>query len=85
VGLSPKWQPVSEPLNKPSYICDVEVHIVSEVGADVGVSVHHRAVERSPTYADNHRDQTQQQQDKAGISTHLIYKLEYRQTLGVSL
>lgn len=73
-GLSPEGQPASEPFEEPPYVCDVEVDVVSEVGANVGVSVHQGAVEGSPAYADHHGNQTQQQQDQAGISTDLVYK-----------
>lgn len=61
--LSPKGQPAPEPFNEPPHVHDIEVDIVSEIGADVGVSVQQGAVERSPTYTDHHSNQAQQQQD----------------------
>lgn len=75
-GLSPEGQPASEPFEEPPHVHDVEVHVVSEVGANVGVSVHQRAVEGGPAYADHHGNQTQQQKDQAGISAYLICKKE---------
>lgn len=65
---------MSKPFKEPAYVRDVEVDVVSEVGANVGVRVHQGAVEGGPAYADHHGNQTQQQQDQAGISTYLIYK-----------
>ncbi|KAA8583305.1 hypothetical protein FQN60_015851 [Etheostoma spectabile] len=73
--LSPEGQPVSEPFKEPPYAQDVEVDVVSEVGANVGVGAHQGAVEGGPAYADHHGNQTQQQQDQAGIPTYLIYNL----------
>lgn len=72
--LSPKGQPAPEPFNQPPHVHDIKVDIVSEVGADVGVSVQQGAVERSPTYTDHHSNEAQQQQDQAGVSAHLICK-----------
>lgn len=63
---------MSEPFEEPPNVHDIEVDVVSEVGANVGVSVHQGAVESGPAYADHHGDQTQQQQDQAGVSTYLI-------------
>lgn len=73
-GLSPEGQPVCEPFKEPPHVQDIEVHIVSKVGADIGVGVHQGAVECSPSNADHHSNQAQQQQNQAGITTHLIYK-----------
>lgn len=56
------------------HICEVEVGVVREVGADVGVAAHQGAVEGSAAYADHHGDETQQEQDQAGISSSLFYK-----------
>ena len=63
---------MSEPLKESPDVCGVKVDVVSEVGADVGVRVHHGAVQRRPAYADHHGDQTQQQQDKTRIASYLI-------------
>lgn len=52
--LSPKGQPAPEPFNEPPHVHDIKVDIVSEIGADVGVSVQQGAVERSPTHTDHH-------------------------------
>lgn len=49
-----------EPFKEPPHVHDIEVDVVSEVGANVGVSVHQGAVESGPAYADHHGDQTQQ-------------------------
>lgn len=65
---------MSEAFKEPPYVCDVEVDVVREVGADVGVTAHQGAVEGGPAYADHHGDQTEQQQDQAGISTDLVCK-----------
>lgn len=72
--LSPKGQPAPEPFNEPPHVHDIKVDIVSEIGADVGVSVQQGAVERSPTHTDHHSNEAQQQQDQAGVSAHLICK-----------
>lgn len=66
---------MSEPFKEPPYVHHVEVDVVSEVGANVGVSVHQGAVESGPAYADHHSNQAQQQEDQAGISTYLIYEV----------
>lgn len=63
---------MGEPFKEPPHVHDVEVDVVSEVGANVGVTVRQRAVEGRPADADHHGNQTQQQQDQAGISTHLL-------------
>lgn len=65
---------MSKPFKEPPYVCDVEVNVVTEVSANVGVSVHQGAVQGGSTYADHHGNQTEQQQDQAGISTYVIYK-----------
>lgn len=67
---------MSEPLKEPPHGRDVEVDVVSEVGANVGVRVHQGAVEGGPANADHHGNQTEQQQDQAGVSTNLICKYE---------
>lgn len=74
--LSPEGQPASQPFQEPPYVCDVEVDVVSEVGANVGVSVHQGAVQGGPTDADHHGNHTQQEQDQAGVSTHLVCNRE---------
>lgn len=74
--LSPEGQPASEPFQEPPYVCDVEFDVVSEVSANVGVSVHQGAVQGGPTDANHHGNHTQQEQDQAGVSTHLICKRE---------
>lgn len=63
-----------QPVKEPPHVHDVEIDVVSEVGANVRISVHQGAVQSGPTYADHHGNQAQQQEDQAGISTHLIYK-----------
>lgn len=63
---------MSEPFKEPPYVHDVEVDVLSEVGANGGVGVHQGAVESGPAYADHHSNQAQQQEDQAGVSTHLI-------------
>lgn len=63
---------MGEAFKEPPHAHDVEVCVVGEVGADVGVSVHQRAVEGRPAYADHHGNQTQQQQDEAGIPAHVV-------------
>lgn len=73
-SLSPEEQQVSEAFKEPPHVCDVEVDVVREVGANVGVSAHQGAVEGGPADADHHGDQAEQQQDQAGISTDLVYK-----------
>lgn len=65
---------MSEAFEEPPHARNVEVDVVCEVGADVGVSAHKGAVEGGPAYADHHGDETQQQQDQAGISANLIYE-----------
>lgn len=54
------------------HVRHVEVDVASEVGANVGRRVHQGAVERGPAYADHHGNQTQQDQDQAGVSAHLV-------------
>lgn len=78
-GLSPDRQPVSEPFEEPTNIWDVEVDVVGEVRADVGVRPHQGAVECSPSNTDHHRHQTQQQQDETRVSSHLVYKEDMNQ------
>lgn len=73
---------MAEPNEEPPYVHDVEVDVVGEVGANVRVRTHQGAVQSGPTYADHHSNQAQQQEDQAGISTHLIYK---RETANVSV
>lgn len=76
VALGPKGQPVPEPFEEPPDGHHVEVNVLSEVGANVRVRVHQGAVEGGPAYADHHGNQTQQQQDQARISTHLVCEEE---------
>ena len=70
--LSLEGTPLPEPSIKPTYVCDVEVDVVTEVDANVGVIVYQGTVDGSPTDADHHSKQTQQQEDQAGISKYLI-------------
>lgn len=72
VSLISEGQPVSELFEKPPHIRQVEVYVVGEVDANVGVSVHQSAVESSPSQADHHGDQTQQQQDQARVPAHFL-------------
>lgn len=74
LALSLQGEPLSKAFQETPRVRDVEVDVLSEVGADVGVSVHQSAVERSPAYADHHGDQTQQQQDETGVSSDVIYE-----------
>jgi len=71
--LRPEGQPAGEPFQEPPRVGDVEVDVVSEVGANVGVSVHQRAEEGRAADADHHGNQAQQQQDQAGVSARLIW------------
>lgn len=59
-GLGPEGQPVPEPFKEPPYIHNVEIDVVSEVGANVRVRVHQGAVESGPAYANHYGNQTQQ-------------------------
>lgn len=68
----PEGQPAPDPFKELLHIWDVEVNVVGEVCADVGVSAQQGAVEGSPPNADHHREQTKQQQNKEGVSTHII-------------
>lgn len=65
---------MSEAFKEPADVRDVEVDVVREVGANVGVSAHQGAVQGGPADTDHHGDQTEQQQDQARVSGHLIYK-----------
>lgn len=79
-SLSPEGQQVSEALEEPPHVRDVEVDVVREVGANVGVRAHQGAVEGGPADADHHGDQTEQQQDEAGISADLICERDVDKT-----
>lgn len=63
---------MSEFVYEAPYVDNVEVYVMREVSADVGVGVHQGAVQRCPAHADHHGNQAQQQQDQTWVSAHLI-------------
>lgn len=57
-------------------LCEVEVSVTGEVGADSGLGVAQGTVEGGASQADHHGDQAKQEEEQAGVSAHLVCRRE---------
>lgn len=71
--LWPRGKPVLYVSDPALYLANIKVCISGEVLTDWGVGVAQRAVQGGATHTDHYGNQTQQEEEQAGVSTADIY------------